>query len=1204
MKKKIFGFVLLGVFTILALSTVTSCKNYDDDIDELKATDATLAAAIASVTVDVDAELASLQSQLNAAKADLESKIEAAKAAATDEAKALILEEINKVVAQISALDARVATLEEASKQFDEILEQLQDLKNADAYLADQILGAIAHTDAVNDALTAKIKELIEADKGLEAAITANQVLIAQLNEKLYGEGGDIVKIFAELGLQNQALENYKIYMAAIIEGLGDDIASLKIRMGNAETTLIDLQGKIDALAALLDAKIAEVMAEIAALDTKTAGADAALGNRIDALKADLDAAVTALNALIDKKVDKTEYQAAVDAINAKIAELADVMFSNDLYLLGEITTLQEALEALEIKHSQDVQDILEKLSKETADRLAADAVLQKNIDDAKAELKGKISELDEKYAALVKALEAADENLQHQIDENKADINALKEAIRDLQARVEQNEKDIAAIKSDIQAFKDEYAQKIGEIEAALNTLNKYLEDLITGLLVQQVEGHVYCGQPLGKTIRFPYDSAPGVVAYGSGQVLYNTDMKIYATVNPSGKNFVGTTLKLIDSQNMSNGLVNLSPLAKSEKVIKRDVKNAEGPVNGFYEMDVTANMVLTGTDYKRYTDDSEMGLHNILYALATDYDGVNGSQRVTSKYEINTNLIQITENPRWDWTGYYEEAARTPWTRKDGEGSIYYEFKYANAETTYAAYMKTNLHSADVHSFYVEYDAKAFAEAPGMKVYSGRDVNKPLKFVCKEEALDTKQLITIYVLHYNGKTDKIEKKVRFHKTVFAPATLTPQVVPGAGYKDETFTSFNFKEIMTYALGEENLAQFFKIASSGSEDIYISSISTNVFGDKDELAKNLADFIDSKGAKAYIIEYDPKTVDLNNPDNNKFVVTFRDKNHSDVFEITVGLNVLKPTHLDGYIGANKKEAAFDVFGTGHPNRTICWSADVHGNPSYNLTGSFAFSGMYGQVVLVPDAPTVGHFGWSKSNNSIYQFECQSNIGESGIHIYNYPYNITVDPKNVSVFGYDKTDENKTMYVDNKTNYLDSTKAVKVAQSINYYALDMEGSTKYTSDQKYNFELGFYDAVNYGMYKQAEEGVINLDVVIPNELPATGIRVEFRGNEFKYDDYSVSPVDKDAITLLDSRIKNVEVELVHDPANNWSFMEDFNFRKSRTNNYYIAEFNYRSEALVKPIVVNALLKVTDQFGVINVMKFNFILQGPHGAKAE
>ena len=119
MKRKYFSALLMGALTVASVSTMTSCKDYDDDINGLS-TEITNQATRLDKLVDekvqnltkelttLKEQQSALESALSTAKGDLNTAIEAAKTDAKKYA------DVQAEAAKVAAIDAAKKNVEDA----------------------------------------------------------------------------------------------------------------------------------------------------------------------------------------------------------------------------------------------------------------------------------------------------------------------------------------------------------------------------------------------------------------------------------------------------------------------------------------------------------------------------------------------------------------------------------------------------------------------------------------------------------------------------------------------------------------------------------------------------------------------------------------------------------------------------------------------------------------------------------------------------------------------------------------------------------------------------------------------------------------------------------------------------------------------------------------------------------------------------------
>ena len=104
MRKKFLSTLLMGALVTASMSTFTSCKDYDDDINNLQ-TQIDALTPLKTVKTELQSELANLQKQLEAKDAQLQEAITKLQTADADQTK-----QITKLAADVSGLEARVKT--------------------------------------------------------------------------------------------------------------------------------------------------------------------------------------------------------------------------------------------------------------------------------------------------------------------------------------------------------------------------------------------------------------------------------------------------------------------------------------------------------------------------------------------------------------------------------------------------------------------------------------------------------------------------------------------------------------------------------------------------------------------------------------------------------------------------------------------------------------------------------------------------------------------------------------------------------------------------------------------------------------------------------------------------------------------------------------------------------------------------------------
>lgn len=198
MKRKYFSALLMGALTIASVSTFTSCKDYDDDIDNLQSQ-----IDKAGLQSDIDALKTQLQdaaSTASAAKTTAESALAKANAAAVkaDVEKAIQKVEVtaNKAATDVATAISNAAnaqtTADGAQKAADAAAKAAKDAqKQADQAVKD---AAAAATTANAAAKQADFEKALERIGNLGTSrVTADKLdeKLTQLKEELLGADGD-----------------------------------------------------------------------------------------------------------------------------------------------------------------------------------------------------------------------------------------------------------------------------------------------------------------------------------------------------------------------------------------------------------------------------------------------------------------------------------------------------------------------------------------------------------------------------------------------------------------------------------------------------------------------------------------------------------------------------------------------------------------------------------------------------------------------------------------------------------------------------------------------------------------------------------------------------------------------------------------------------------------------------------------------------
>ena len=425
MKRKYFSALLMGALTVASVSTMTSCKDYDDDINGLS-TEITNQATRLDKLVDekvqnltkelttLKEQQSALESALSTAKGDLNTAIEAAKTdakkyadvqaeaakvAAIDAAKKNVEEAINvvnasleKVNKSIEDLNSKVTTNEEKISgllKADADLQKAIDVVAADAKAAADAAAAAQKTADANAQTIAKVTEnLLKVEKDMKEQITLLDEAVKKNTADIAQQKSDVDNQLAQVNklieANNKAIEELKGVDANLDKKLDAQAKELK----KVADDLLNLQAQVEA-----NLKTAQ-----AYTDTQVAALEAALGGKIEGVKAEL---------------------------------------------AGALTTIAEQGKLIE-----NLQKGQNDLTKDLKD---ANELIKKNHDAMVAEV-----------AKVAGNLETIKGQLTEKIDANKADIDKLQDKAGKIQDLANQNKADIATLKDEITRLTAEFSKYV----------------------------------------------------------------------------------------------------------------------------------------------------------------------------------------------------------------------------------------------------------------------------------------------------------------------------------------------------------------------------------------------------------------------------------------------------------------------------------------------------------------------------------------------------------------------------------------------------------------------------------------------------------------------------------------------------------------------------------------------------------------------
>ena len=407
MKRKFLSSLMLGAL-IVASANLTSCKDYDDEIQDLQTQINALTPAINQVKADLQSEIANLKQQLEAKDAEIKTLAQQAKDAAATNADNLA-KEIARATAAEAALEAKIGTANEAIEALQKLADGKVDKDDFNAEMT-KVYAAIAAVDqALADHMVDATAKFGTLQKGIDDEKAAREAAVKDLQQQLDALDTWKKKIEAieKDYVTNQALKDaiaalkvddkiaaLKTEINGTIDGLKEDIKKINERIDKLgiDSVVAELKGLIDAEAKLREQ--GDAAANEAAAKAKKAADDAA-----DAAKKAKEAADAA-----DAHADKAEKAAAAAAAAVE----------------AEKTAREAAIAA------------------EAAERAAQDGKLQKAIEDAEAALRAEIKTLENTLTTEVARLdlriddvEDALQAVSDKLDKVEAFVNALNVLVK-----------------------------------------------------------------------------------------------------------------------------------------------------------------------------------------------------------------------------------------------------------------------------------------------------------------------------------------------------------------------------------------------------------------------------------------------------------------------------------------------------------------------------------------------------------------------------------------------------------------------------------------------------------------------------------------------------------------------------------------------------------------------------------------------------
>lgn len=360
MKRKFISALLFGALITASTSTFVSCKDYDDDITELRGQITSNATDLSSLVDEklgnTEKEIAKLKEQassLDEAYKKADEALKDAIANATNDAQGYA--EIQAQEAQVAAIDAArklvddavnnlQSALDKANSAIDEQGKTIESLLKADKELQDGIDAAASRADdaytlaeqASKNATAASDAAKDAADKAEKVASDLkdiNETLSNQLNvidgtlKEVKGKAEDAV---ARITAQEEALASLKESNEKAIAQLGNEDDALRLLIDENQKKITGLQEELETLKTAADKALASAKDYTDQKVSEALGGISSVGTAIE----DLKAAYTAADELIKEDVEKlnesvTAIQDELKVVNVKLANINSLLNFN-----------------------------------------------------------------------------------------------------------------------------------------------------------------------------------------------------------------------------------------------------------------------------------------------------------------------------------------------------------------------------------------------------------------------------------------------------------------------------------------------------------------------------------------------------------------------------------------------------------------------------------------------------------------------------------------------------------------------------------------------------------------------------------------------------------------------------------------------------------------------------------------------------------
>lgn len=487
------------------------------------------------------------------------------------------------------------------------------------------------------------------------------------------------------------------------IQNLGTEVND---KIESLDKKIEDLKADLAATYAT-KAALEEVADEVAAVNDAVDAVEAALATKAD--KAEVEAAISAANAAIEElqtalatKADKSyvddqlaNVNALIEKLDADLKELSEDLTDTNNKLAGvsaDLAALTTKVETYKTELQNSIDAVEDRLDKAVADLEAADDELKKQIEDEVTKLDGKINTVAADLASYKLATDAAIKALQ----ESKADksyvdaeVKKLNDEITKVDAALKDLESKVDAAIADYKAAVEEAKKIVEEINARLTLLESDVESLLNRVqsmvYVPDYDDHKATIDWAVLTVADAQEADSEVVEENDGFIIGKKSVlryRVYAAAGESAAKAAGDIAKAWLTKNVTLGY-------EIEEVATRadeDVEPATLEIVGV-EVDTenpeNADYLYVTVIAKNFKDEFFLENENIYSAalvLTRDMDGNNRSSEYTNLRRGDRDDIALVIKTT-DTEG--EEV-----TLK-GDAEFVYEIPSSDCDTVVTAYV-----------------------------------------------------------------------------------------------------------------------------------------------------------------------------------------------------------------------------------------------------------------------------------------------------------------------------------------------------------------------------------------------------------------------------------------------------------------------------------------------------------------------------------